>query len=298
MNKTCIIIAGPTASGKTRLAINVAAHFNTEIISADSRQCFKELNIAVAKPSTEQLNQINHHFINSYSIHENVTAAHFEHYALTAVETIFSKNDVAVVCGGTGLYIKAFTDGLDDIPEATAKIKNELAGAYNEFGIAWLQQKVQELDPLYWANGEVQNPHRLLRALEVFMSTGKSIILQQKKEKKYRPFKTIKIGLSMPRTVLYDRINSRVDAMQAAGLEEEAKGLLPLRALNALQTVGYRELFDYLDGKISRETAFDLIKQNSRHYAKRQVTWFKRDEDFVWLPEQEVMPYLQSKINF
>lgn len=297
MNKTCIIIAGPTASGKTDLAIKVAKHFHTKIISADSRQCFTELNIGVAKPATAQLNDVKHHFINSHSIHAKVTAADFETYALDALENIFTENNIAVVCGGTGLYIKAFTDGLDDIAEASADVKNEISFGYHQHGIAWLQQKIQELDPLFWAEGEVQNPHRLSRALEVFLTTGKSIITLQKREKKQRPFNIIKIGLTLPRSVLYDRINSRVDAMQAAGLEDEAKSLLPFKSLNALQTVGYKELFQYFEGEISQERAFELIKQNSRHYAKRQLTWFKKDDEFIWLPQHEVVPFLESKIE-
>ncbi len=297
MTKTCIIIAGPTASGKTDLAINVAKHFHTEIISADSRQCFTELNIGVAKPTTAQLADVKHHFINSHSIHTKVTAADFETYALNALENIFKKNDMAVVCGGTGLYIKAFTDGLVDIPEATTAVKNEVALGYHQHGITWLQQKIQELDPLFWAKGEVQNPHRLLRALEVFLTTGTSILTQQKKEKKKRPFNIIKIGLTLPRNILYDRINSRVDAMQAAGLEKEAKSLFPFKSLNALQTVGYKELFQHFEGEISHDRGFELLKQNSRHYAKRQLTWFKKDDEFNWLTQDEVIPYLENFIE-
>ncbi|MFN0083306.1 MAG: tRNA (adenosine(37)-N6)-dimethylallyltransferase MiaA [Ferruginibacter sp.] len=297
INKTCIIIAGPTASGKTDLAIKVAKHFHTEIISADSRQCFKELNIGVAKPTIAQLADVKHHFINSHSIQAKVTVADFETYALDALENIFKKNDIAVVCGGTGLYIKAFTDGLDDITEASAEVKNEIALGYHQHGITWLQQKIQALDPLFWAEGEVQNPHRLLRALEVFITTGKSIITLQKGEKKQRPFNIIKIGLTLPRHVLYNRINGRVDAMQATGLEDEAKSLLPFKSLNALQTVGYKELFQYFEGEISQERAFELIKQNSRHYAKRQLTWFKKDDEFMWLTQEEVVPYLENCIK-
>ena len=297
MEKICIIIVGPTASGKTTAAIEAAQYFNTDIISADSRQCFKELNIGVAKPTIKQLAQVNHYFINTHSITESLSAADFEIYALNAVEEIFKKNDIAVMCGGTGLYIKAFTEGLDAIPETDHKIKEVIADGYKREGLGWLQNKIKETDPLFWEKGEIHNPHRLLRALEVFMTTGISIIAQQKKIKKVRPFNIIKVGIEITREVLYDRINCRVDGMQEKGLENEAKLLYPNKELNALQTVGYRELFDYFNGKINREKAFELIKQNSRHYAKRQLTWFKKDEETVWLKQNEIVAYLKNSIT-
>ena len=297
MTKTCIVIVGPTASGKTAAAIDVAQYFNSEIISADSRQCFTELNIAVAKPTEEQLSFVPHHFINSHSITDNVTAADFESFALAAADKIFEKNNVAVICGGTGLYIKAFTEGLDAIPETDHKIKEAIADGYKLEGLEWLQNKIKETDPLFWEKGEIHNPHRLLRALEVFMTTGISIIAQQKKIKKVRPFNIIKVGIEITREVLYDRINCRVDNMQEQGLENEAKLLYPNKELNALQTVGYRELFNFFEGKTTREKAFELIKQNSRHYAKRQLTWFKKDEEIIWLPQDEILSYLQSKLK-
>ena len=295
MDKTCIVIVGPTASGKTALAINVAQHFQTEIISADSRQCFKELNIGVAKPTEEQLAQVNHYFINSHSISENLSAADFEDYALNAVDEIFKKSNVAVMCGGTGLYIKAFAEGLDPIAPTNEKIKSEIAEAYEEYGFEWLQKEIQMADPLFWEKGEIKNPHRMLRALEVFKTTGISIIAQQKKIKKQRPFKIIKVGVKIDRDLLYENINRRVDLMQQAGLEQEAIEIKAFKHLNALQTVGYTELFDYFDGKITRERAFDLIKQNSRHYAKRQLTWFKKDDEIVWLRLEEMVSYLANK---
>ena len=281
--KTCIIIAGPTASGKTDIAISVAEHYNTEIISADSRQCFKELNIGVAKPSNEQLETVPHHFINSHSITENISAADFEKYALQAVEKIFEHNDVAVMCGGTGLYIKAFCEGLDDIPEAGAEIKNTISENYNASGIAWLQNCIQNEDHFFWQKGEIQNPHRLMRALEVVRNTGKSVLAYQQKIKNERSFNIIKVGLDVPRDILYERINTRVDKMRQAGLADEVKALTAYQQLNALQTVGYRELFEYFDNKISEKKAFELIKQNTRHYAKRQMTWFKKDPEIQWM---------------
>ena len=281
--KTCIIIAGPTASGKTDIAISVAEHYNTGIISADSRQCFKELNIGVAKPSNEQLETVPHHFINSHSITENISAADFEKYALQAVEKIFEHNDVAVMCGGTGLYIKAFCEGLDDIPEAGAEIKNTISENYTASGISWLQNCIQKEDPFFWQKGENQNPHRLMRALEVVRNTGKSVLAYQQKIKKERSFNIIKVGLDVPRDILYERINTRVDKMRQAGLADEVKALTAYQQLNALQTVGYRELFEYFDNKISEKKAFELIKQNTRHYAKRQMTWFKKDPEIQWM---------------
>ena len=297
MTKTCLVIVGPTASGKTAAAIDVAQYFNTEIISADSRQCFRELNIGVAKPTAAELSSVKHHFINSHSITDNVSAADFESFALAAADKIFEKNNVAVICGGTGLYIKAFTEGLDAIPETDHKIKEGITDDYKREGLGWLQNKIKETDPLFWEKGEINNPHRLLRALEVFMTTGVSIIAQQKKIKKVRPFNIIKVGIDINREVLYDRINSRVNDMQEQGLENEAKLLIPFKQLNALQTVGYRELFDFFEGKTTREKAFELIKQNSRNYAKRQLTWFKKDEEIIWLQLAAILPYLQNKFK-
>ena len=297
MVKTCIIIVGATASGKTALAIEIAKHFNTEVISADSRQCFTELTIGVAKPSESQLAEVPHHFINSHSILENVSAADFEKYALHQIDKIFKKNKVAVMCGGTGLYIKAFTDGLDDIAETDVNIKNEIKKKFEQYGIEWLQQQIKELDPLFWEQGEIQNPHRLMRALEVVISTGKSIIAQQKKVKKKRYFNIVKIGLDVPRDILYQRINSRVEEMRDNGLEEEVKKLITFKALNALQTVGYRELFDYFEGNVSVENAFELIKQHTRHYAKRQMTWFKKDDEVQWIKPTEIMETIIKRMN-
>lgn len=297
MTKTCLVIVGPTASGKTAAAIDVAQYLNTEIISADSRQCFRELNIGVAKPTAAELSSVKHHFINSHSITDNVSAADFESFALAAADKIFEKNNVAVICGGTGLYIKAFTEGLDAIPETDHKIKEGITDDYKREGLGWLQNKIKETDPLFWEKGEINNPHRLLRALEVFMTTGVSIIAQQKKIKKVRPFNIIKVGIDINREVLYDRINSRVNDMQEQGLENEAKLLIPFKHLNALQTVGYRELFDFFEGKTTREKAFELIKQNSRNYAKRQLTWFKKDEEIIWLQLAAILPYLQNKLK-
>ncbi len=293
--KTCIIIAGPTASGKTNIAIDIAKHFNTEIISADSRQCYNELNIGVAKPSPAQLSAVHHYFIDSHSITDNLSAADFERYALDAADKIFAKNDVAVMCGGTGLYIKAFCEGLDEIQKIHPSIKNTIAENYKEKGIEWLQQTLETEDPQFFAAGEMQNPHRMLRALEVIRSTGKSIIELHTKNKKQRSFNIVKIALDLPREFLYDRINQRVDLMMKNGLQEEVHDLIPYKDLNALQTVGYRELFEHFDNNISLDKAVELIKQNTRNYAKRQVTWFKK-EGFEWITPDD-FPADYSKLK-
>ncbi len=300
MNKTVILIAGPTAVGKTAVAIHLAKHFQTEIISADSRQCFKEISIGVAKPSAEELNEVKHYFINSHSIYETVTAASFEKYALTVVVEILRQQTIAVMVGGTGLYIKAFCEGMDEIPAVDEALRNELQQKYQHHGFEWLQQQLQQHDPLFAEKGEMQNPQRMLRALEVVRSTGESILSFRKGEKQARDFNIIKIGLDLPREELYNRINHRVDIMMQEGLLEEAKEVYPLRELNALQTVGYRELFDHFDGNCSLEKAIDKIKQNSRHYAKRQLTWFRRDQAMKWFHPsqlQEIIQYISTQIK-
>ena len=286
--KTCVIIAGPTAVGKTAAAIAIARHFNTAIISADSRQCFKEMTIGVAKPSTNELQQAQHYFINSHSIHDDVNAVVFEQYALQAADEIFKQNNMAVVTGGTGLYIKAFCEGLDDMPPVSLDIRQAITEQYEQQGLAWLQQQVQQQDPLYYANGEIQNPQRLIRALEVKQATGESIRSYQQGRKAVRPFRIIKIGLELPKPELHDRINARVDQMMELGLLTEVKQLLPFKHLNALQTVGYSELFEYLDGKIPLQQAIDQIKINTRHYAKRQMTWFRKDANMQWYSPNDI----------
>jgi tRNA dimethylallyltransferase len=287
LKKTCIIIVGPTAVGKTALAIRVAQHFSTDIISADSRQCFEELNIGVAKPSAEELQTVPHYFINSHSIHEAVNAGVFEKYALQKAEELFFKNDVVIMTGGTGLYIKAFCEGMDELPEVSAATRAKITEDYEKNGLAWLQKQVQQNDPEYYATGEIQNPQRLMRVLEVKLSSGKSILSFQNKQKKERNFNIVKIGLELPKEQLYQRINTRVDKMMREGLEAEAKALQSYQQLNALQTVGYKELFEYFNGVISLSDAIEQIKLNSRHYAKRQLTWFKKDPEIKWCAANE-----------
>jgi tRNA dimethylallyltransferase len=292
MTKTCIVIAGPTAVGKTTLAIRMAQYFSTDIISADSRQCYKELNIGVAKPSEEVLFLIHHYFINSFSISDLISAADFEKYALASINKIFEQRDVAIMVGGTGLYIRSFCEGLDDIPGITDEVKKIVADNYAAVGIEWLQEQLNKNDPEYFQKGEILNPQRMMRALEVVLTTGKSILSFQKNRTTKRDFNIIKIGLELPREDLYNRINKRVDEMVASGLVAEVESLIPYKSFNALQTVGYRELFDYFEGKNSLDNAINLIKQNTRHYAKRQMTWFKKDTTINWVdmrnPDQAI----------
>jgi len=269
--------------GKTACAIELASYFNTVILSADSRQCFQELNIGVARPTVAELQMVPHFFIASHSIHEELNAAWYETYSLNLLHQLFETKDIVVVCGGTGLYIKALTEGLDTIPEVGTTIRQKIVSGYKENGIGWLKQELLLKDPLFASQGEMQNPQRMMRALEVVEATGQSIISFHKKDQAARPFNIIKLGLELSRDILYERINARVDAMMEAGLEEEVRQLLPYRKLNALHTVGYREMFDYFDGETSKERAIELIKQNTRHYAKRQMTWFKKQENMHWV---------------
>lgn len=280
--KTVIIICGPTAVGKTALAIHLAQHFQTEIISADSRQCFKELNIGVAKPSPAELALVPHHFINSHSIQQEVNAALFEAYALQVAQQLFTKHDTVVMVGGTGLYIKAFTQGLDEVPQVDPQVREQLVREYEQKGITHLQELLQKKDPAFWEVAEQQNPHRLMRALEVILTSGRSISAYRTGKAKPRNFNVIKVGLEVPRPELYQRINNRVDQMIRSGLLAEVENLLPYQHLNALQTVGYRELFPVLNASEKLETAVEQIKKNTRHYAKRQLTWFHRDHGIHW----------------
>ena len=286
-SKTVIVIAGPTAVGKTSLAIDLAKHFHTQIISADSRQCFRELNVGVAKPTEDQLHQVKHYFINSHSIHEELNAAIFEQYALQSVESIFMHHDVAVMVGGTGLYIQAFCEGLDQIPQISPGIREKIKANYERSGLGWLQEQVRSKDPEYFETGEIENPQRLMRALEVVSETGKSIRQFQRNKKATRSFSIIKIGLQLSKEQLHSNIHHRVDEMMRNGLLAEVESLVPFQSLPALRTVGYTELFSYLEGKMPLEAAVDLIKANTRQYAKRQLTWFRKDALITWIAPGE-----------
>jgi tRNA dimethylallyltransferase len=285
---TVIIICGPTAVGKTAVAIALAEHLQTEIISADSRQCFTELGIAVAKPSLEELKRVTHHFIDSHSITEELNAGKFELYALQKIDTIFEHHQSAVMVGGTGLYIKAFCEGMDPMPAIDLVIRKKIMQEYSANGMPWLQETVAKEDPHFWQVAEQGNPQRLMRALEMILTTGISITQFRKSEKKVRPFKILKIGLELPREILNQRIDQRVDLMLKNGLVAEAENLYTQRNNNALQTVGYQELFDYFEGKINLEQAIELIKQHTRQYAKRQMTWFKKDPEINWFDARTV----------
>lgn len=300
MNKTVVVIAGPTAVGKTALAISIAQWLNASIISADSRQCFKELSIGVAKPSAQELEQVPHYFINTHSVEEIVSAATFEDYALQTCSRLFKQDDVVVMAGGTGLYLKAFLEGMDPIPAIDEAIRHQLTAQYEEKGISWLEEQLKEKDPLFAAQGEMQNPQRMLRSLEVIEATGTSITAFQKGQKKQRDFNVIQIALDMPREELYNRINLRVDEMMKAGLLYEAEHLKHLSHFNALQTVGYRELFDYFNGIYSLDQGIEKIKQNTRHYAKRQLTWFRRDQKNTWFHPNEtrqIKNYIEQQLK-
>lgn len=282
-DKKLIVVVGPTAVGKTAVAIQLAQHFKTEIISADSRQIFKELTIGTAKPSEGELAAVPHHFINSHSINEKYDAAQYGRDALACIDQLFKKYDYLVLCGGSGLYVKAVLEGFDDIPEVPAEIRDELNHHYDKEGIAWLQEKMKKLDPEHFETIDQQNPHRLMRALEVKISTGLSISSFRKKSKLQHPFSIIKIGLELPREVLNKRIDDRMEQMIEAGLFEEAKNVLSYKDQQALQTVGYQEIFDFMDGLYDKDEAIRLLKRNSRRYAKRQMTWFKRDPEVTWM---------------
>ncbi|MDD4545482.1 MAG: tRNA (adenosine(37)-N6)-dimethylallyltransferase MiaA [Bacteroidales bacterium] len=283
MNKELIVISGPTAVGKTSLAINLANEINTEIISADSRQFYKELNIGVARPSQKELNSIKHHFIGHISIQDNYNAGEYEAEAIEKINSLFQKYDKLVITGGSGMYIDAITKGMDNLPNVDKSIREELNELFKDNGITPLQEELMEKDIEYYNIVDKQNHIRLIRALEIIRQTGKTFTSFRTNPKKERDFKIKKFVLIRDREELIQRINQRVDIMVEEGLIEEARELYPFRDLNALNTVGYKELFKYFDSKISLEEAIEEIKINTRKYAKRQVTWFRKDKDYTWL---------------
>lgn len=289
-SKTVYIIAGPTAVGKTAVSIALAQRLGTDIISADSRQCYKGMTIGTAKPDATELAAVKHYFIDSHDVTENLTAADYETLALGYIDEVLSRHDAAVVCGGTGLYINALCHGLDEMPPTDAEVAKSVEEAYAANGIEWLQQAVAQEDPVFFATGEIHNPARMLRALSFVRTTGTSIIQYRTQSRKQRPFRMVKVALELPREVLYHRINQRVDVMMQQGLENEARALLLHRQLKNLQTVGYAELFEYFDGNCTLQEAVEKIKQHSRNYAKRQLTWFRKDPEMHWLrPDDEAI---------
>lgn len=280
--KRLIVIVGPTAVGKTDLSIKLAERLQTEIISADARQVYKEMMIGTARPTEEQLSRVPHHFIASHSVHESYDAATFGEEALGVIRELFSKHDRVVMCGGSGLYVKAVLEGFDDAPEIPEGVREKIIALYKENGLSWLQDRVREQDPEYFQIVDQKNPHRLMRALEIVTATGRKMHEWRRNSKRQLDFEVVKIGLTLPAEVLYDRIDRRMDQMIAEGLFQEAESLYELRTLQALQTVGYREIFDFLNGAYDREEAIRLLKRNTRHYAKRQMTWFKKGQEIKW----------------
>ncbi|HCI54994.1 MAG TPA: tRNA (adenosine(37)-N6)-dimethylallyltransferase MiaA [Bacteroidales bacterium] len=299
MRNTLIVILGPTASGKTELSIEIASYFGTEIISSDSRQFYREMKIGTSVPDDEQLNRIKHHFIRFISIHDYYNAFLYEKDVLNILPSLFKKNSVVIMCGGSGLYIDAVCKGMDYIPDIDPAIREKYSKLCHEEGIESLRIALKMMDPEYYRIVDLRNPRRIIRALEICEAAGRPYSSFLKKELPGREFRIIKVGLERPRDELYRRINERVDRMMAGGMEEEARDLYGFRHLNALQTVGYRELFDYFDRKIDLDSAINLIKQNTRRYAKRQITWWARDDGIKWFhPDQkeEIIRFLEEEL--
>ncbi|MBT0608607.1 tRNA (adenosine(37)-N6)-dimethylallyltransferase MiaA [Aequorivita echinoideorum] len=294
-----ICVVGPTAIGKTRLAIQIAKVFSTEIISADSRQFFKEMKIGTAVPSNEELAEIPHHFIQNKSIFNDYSVGDFEIEALALLKNLFKEKNIVVMVGGSGLYVDAVIKGLDRFPHVPNEIRQKLNSELETAGIEYLQNELKSVDPIYFEKVDIQNPHRLIRALEIFRASGKTYSSFLKEKPKQRFFDTQFIGLTAAREIIYDRINKRVDLMMAEGLFEEAKNLYEYRKINALQTVGYREIFNFLDGKFSKEEAISEIKKNTRRFAKRQLTWFKKNTEIDWFDYQtdasEIIEFIKEK---
>ena len=287
-SKKLIVVAGPTAVGKTAVAVRLAQELNTSVVSADSRQIFREMSIGTAKPTAAEQAGIPHYFVDSHSVVEDYDVASYTDEALAVIGDLFQHRDEVILCGGSGLYIRGVCEGFDEMPEVPDDMRLELVEQYQKHGLQWLQQRMRELDPVGFSSMDQQNPHRLIRALEVRIHSGRSILSFRKNERKPRSFDVIKIGLELPREELYDRIESRMDHMIAVGLFEEAEKLYPLRHHNALQTVGYQEIFDFMDNRYDLDECVRLLKRNSRRYAKRQLTWFKKDREFKWFSPDDV----------
>lgn len=288
-----VVVAGPTASGKTSLCIQLAHHFSTEIISADSRQIYKELCIGVARPAPEQLREIRHHFVGTVSIHDYYNASMFETETLHLLSGLFETYPLVLMTGGSGLYIDAVCKGIDDLPTVREEIRKELLEEYRRKGKEFLLEELRNVDPAYFSRADIHNPKRMLKALEIFRQTGKPYSSFLTGSAKPRPFRILKIALDVARDELYRRINERADTMMLQGLEEEARDLYPYRHLNALNTVGYKELFVYFEGLYDKDEAIRLIKRNTRRYARRQLTWFRNDEEYHWLSPSEPQKIIQ-----
>lgn len=292
-----ICVVGATAIGKTSLAVKLAQAFSTEIISADSRQFFKEMTIGTAVPSKKELSAAPHHFIQNKSIFEAYSVGDFERDAIALLENLFKKNQIVIMVGGSGLYVDAVVKGLDNFPKVPSDIREQLNLELNEKGLEALQNELRNADPIYFEKVDIQNPHRVIRALEIYRATGKPYSSFLKKENIQRDFNTLFIGLTVNREIIYERINHRVDTMIEEGLIDEAKSLFQYKEENALQTVGYRELFEYFEGKISLEEAILEIKKNTRRFAKRQNTWFKKNEAIHWFDYDTEVSEIINFIN-
>lgn len=298
-SRNLIVIVGPTGSGKTDLSLDMAEHFHAPIISTDSRQFYRGIPIGTAQPTEEELQRVEHHFIASHELTDEFNCGAYEEAAIKRLDELFQTHSCVVAVGGSGLYIKALCEGMDEMPNADTELRTRLAERLQTEGLDILAAELQQLDPLYYDVVDRRNPARVMRALEVCLTTGKPYSSLRVGEKHQRPFNIIKIGVYMEREILYKRIDDRVDKMIDMGLEQEARKVYPLRHLNSLQTVGYREFFDYFDAKITRDEAIELIKRNSRRYAKRQMTWFRRDEQIAWFnpnDRKSIIEYIESKI--
>lgn len=290
---TLIVVVGPTGSGKSALAVELAKHYGAPVISTDSRQFYRGLPIGTAQPTAEEQAAAKHYFIADREVEDDFNCGKYEAEALVLLERLFAENDYVVAVGGSGLYVKALCEGMDDLPDADQELRAELKRRLENDGIAALAEELKRLDPLYASEVDICNPARVMRALEVCITTGRPYSEQRSGVVAERPFNIVKVGTDMPRDVLYERINRRVDAMIADGLVEEARRVYPKRHLNALQTVGYREMFDYFDGECTLEEAVELIKRNSRRYAKRQLTWFRRDDSIGWFSPSNLEPIIE-----
>jgi len=300
MPKTLLILLGPTGVGKTDLSIEISNYFTTEIISCDSRQIYKEMRIGTAVPDQAILQRIPHHFIGSHSIHDYYNASKFEIEVLDLLEMLFQKQEVVLMTGGSMMYIDALCKGIDDLPEVDEELRRSLMARMESEGIESLRNELRYHDPVYYDEVDLRNPKRILHALEICLMTGKPYSSFRINEPKERPFNIIKIGINRDRDVLYNRINQRVDNMFTEGLEEEANKLYPYRHLNSLNTVGYRELFDYFDGKTTIEEAKEKIKANSRKYARKQLTWFRRDPEITWFTpdmKNEIIAFIDKQMH-
>lgn len=298
--KTLVVVVGPTAVGKTALAIQLAQQFNTTILSADSRQFYKEMSIGTAKPDRDELAAAKHYFIDSHTIEEEYSAGDFERDALQLLNELYQQHEVVIMVGGSGLFVRAVCEGLDDLPKAPEGVRERLNKEFENHGLEPLKIRLKDIDPAYYAIADIDNPQRVIRALEVYEASGNTMTYYQKRDVEKRPFDIVTVGLNMDREKLYNRINIRVDKMIASGLVEEVTSLARFRHKPALQTVGYAEIFDYFEGVVSLEEAIARIKQNSRRYAKRQITWFKKYGNTTWFEPQDlnnIISFVQEKID-